>query len=74
MAAEKWATGVFDLVEKLLGSPLRGRPVPEVGREEIRELLYGNYRIIYRFDEPDSISVLTVRHARRPLDLSEIEG
>lgn len=74
MAAEKWAVGVFDLVEKLLTSPLRGRVVPEVGRNEIRELRYGKYRIVYRFDEPDAIAILTVRHGSRLLDLSEIKG
>jgi plasmid stabilization system protein ParE len=73
MAAERWAVGVFDLVERLARSPKRGRVVPEAGREEIRELLYGQYRIIYRVEE-GSVSILTVRHGRRLLDLEEIEG
>ncbi len=72
LAAEKWAVGLFELVERLQQSPRRGRMVPEGGREEIRELLYRNHRIIYRVD-PDSVSVLTVRYARRLLDLEEIE-
>ena len=49
-----------------------GRVVPEVGREQIRELLYRNHRVIYRLD-PDWISILTVRYARRLLDPEEIE-
>ena len=68
IAAEKWAAGLFDLVERLQRSPKRGRMVPEVGREEIRELLYRNHRIIYRLDS-DSVSILTVRYARRLFDL-----
>ncbi len=72
LAAEKWAAGIFDLVERLQQSPKRGRVVPEVGREQVRELLYRNHRIIYRLD-PDSVSVLTVRYARRLLDLEEID-
>jgi len=72
-AAETWAIGVFDLVEKLLRSPLRGRVVPEVGREEIRELRYGKYRIVYRIDKPETIAILTVRHGGRLLDLSELD-
>ncbi len=72
LAAERWAVGLFDLVERLQKSPERGRVVPEVGREQIRELLYRSHRIIYRLD-PDSVSILTVRYARRLLDLKEIE-
>ncbi len=72
LAAEKWAAGLFDLVERLQRSPKRGRVVPEVGREQIRELLYRNYRVIYRLD-PDSVSILTVRYGRRLLDPEKIE-
>ncbi len=72
VAAEKWAAGLFDLVERLQQSPKRGRVVPEVGRERVRELLYGNYRVLYRLD-PSAVSILTVRHGRRLLDLGEIE-
>ncbi len=72
VAAEKWAAGLFDLVERLQQSPKRGRVVPEVGRERVRELLYGNYRVLYRLD-PSTVSILTVRHGRRLLDLGEIE-
>lgn len=72
LAAEQWAVGLFDLVERLQQSPKRGRVVPEVGREQIRELLYRNHRVIYRLD-PDSVSILTVRYARRLLDPEEID-
>ena len=50
LAAEKWAAGLFDLVERLQQSPRRGRMVPEAGREQIRELLYRNHRVIYRLE------------------------
>ena len=73
MAAERWAVGVFDLVERLARSPKRGRVVPEARREEVRELRHGQYRIIYRLDE-GAVSILTVRQGRRLLDLEEIEG
>ncbi len=72
-AAENWAVGLFDFVEKLQQSPKRGRTVPEFGRDEIRELHYKNYRVIYRLDE-DRISILTVRHGRRLLDPEEIRA
>ncbi len=72
MVAERWAIGIFDLVDKLERSPKRGRIVPELRRDKIREVRYGQYRIVYRLD-PDLISVLTVRHGRRLLDLAEID-
>lgn len=51
--------------------PKIGRRLPELPREDWRELLCGSYRIIYRFDEPhDKILILAVVHARRLLDRS----
>ena len=70
-AARRWADSVFDLVEGLSAFPNKGRVVPESGREEVRELLHGHYRIIYRLDE-NFISVLSVRDGRRLLDLEQI--
>ncbi len=71
MAAEKWALGAFDRVEQLETFPDSGRTVPEVGRTDIRELIYGKYRIIYGI-KGDEISILTVRHCRQLLDENEL--
>lgn len=46
--AQVFATQVFEAVERLQTFPKSGRPVPEVGQENIREIIHGNYRIIYR--------------------------
>ena len=40
--------------------------VPEADEETIRELLYQNYRIIYRIKD-ELIEILTVIHGRRDL-------
>ena len=40
--------------------------VPEAEQETIRELLYHNYRIIYRIKN-EIIEILTVVHGRRDL-------
>ncbi|MCP4660235.1 MAG: type II toxin-antitoxin system RelE/ParE family toxin [bacterium] len=71
--AQRWALSVFDRVERLATSPKRGRMVPEARREEIREILHGKYRIIYRLDEDAVVSILTVRHGSRLFDSREIE-
>ena len=63
--AAEWIDGLFAAVAKLARFPRRGRVVPEVGRPEIRELIYASYRVVYRVDHPKHILVLTVRHQRR---------
>jgi plasmid stabilization system protein ParE len=58
-------------VEELKAFPECGRIVPETGNKAIRELIYGNYRIIYRLEEK-RISVLTIRHEKQILPVDEI--
>lgn len=49
--------------------PLLGRIVPERGDENIRELIFGNYRIIYRFVIQEQIDIITIYHSARLLNL-----
>jgi toxin ParE1/3/4 len=69
-AARKWIEQLVTTVETLAGSPRRGRVVPELDRKEVRELLFGNYRVVYRIGTEDLV-ILTVRHGRRILDVDE---
>jgi toxin ParE1/3/4 len=41
--------------------------VPELGQDLVREVLLGNYRIIYRLLN-DDVQVLTIHHGARLLD------
>ena len=43
--------------------PLLGRIVPEMKNESVRELILGNYRIIYRIISDERIDILTVHHS-----------
>lgn len=70
-AANKWITTVFSKVEQLTSSPEIGRVVPEIGNKQFRELIYGNYRIIYRI-EKKQVSILTIRHGKQLLPIDEI--
>jgi toxin ParE1/3/4 len=69
--SEKYATiqvqRFFDSVTVLTEHPEAGKVVPELGYDEIRELLQGNYRIIYRLVSEAQIDILTVHHSRRLL-------
>ena len=70
-AAEKWIESIFSKVEQLKSSPEIGRIVPEINNNQFRELIYGNYRIIYRI-ETKQISILTIRHGKQILPIDEI--
>jgi len=72
-AAEKWIDTVFSKVEQLKSSPEIGRIVPEINDSQFREIIYGNYRIIYRI-EIKQISILTIRHGRQILPINEISS
>jgi addiction module RelE/StbE family toxin len=47
--------------------PLIGRVVPELKIKSIREVIEGNYRIVYRVLNKDLVHVLTFHHTRRKL-------
>lgn len=70
-AATKWVERIFEKVKNLSSLPEAGRKVPEINRNEIRELIFGNYRIIYRI-ENSNISILTIRHSKQILPVDEI--
>jgi toxin ParE1/3/4 len=70
-AARRWVDGLFGTAGTLSRLPERGRLVPELQRPDVRELLYGNFRIVYRV-EPRRVAILTVRHLRRRFDPAEI--
>jgi plasmid stabilization system protein ParE len=70
-AADKWITTIFSKVEQLASSPEIGRIVPEIEDEQFRELIYGNYRIVYRI-EKKQVSILTIRHGKQILPIEEI--
>lgn len=71
-AAERWVIGAFEAVGRLEKLPRSGRGVPELGRPDIREVIYGAHRIIYR-TSPQAIFVLTVRHGRQLVDETEFK-
>lgn len=70
-AARTWLNNLFAKVRSQLRSPRSGRIVPEFGRSDLRELIYGNYRVIYRIGSTKVI-VLTIRHSRRRMDPEEL--
>ena len=44
-----------------------GKVVPEINNESIREILEGNYRIIYKVVNNSRVDILTIHHTSRDL-------
>jgi addiction module RelE/StbE family toxin len=55
---------LFGAVDRLTRFPASGRIVPEFRRPDLREVILGSYRIVYRLRD-DTIEVLTVFHGAR---------
>ena len=72
VAAEKWIRDVFARTGQLALFPQSGRHLPETARKDLRELIWGNYRIIYRI-QPDQVAILTVRHTKQVLPLEDLK-
>lgn len=64
--ARQFIQRILARAESLNGFPNLGRRVPETDRDDIREIAFQGYRIIYK-TTPDQIVVLTVLHGSRDL-------
>lgn len=63
----------YDSADQLEQFPLMGRVVPEVGREDIRELIVDKrFRLIYKI-ATKYIFVVALKHGRQNLDIEELE-
>jgi addiction module RelE/StbE family toxin len=71
--AAAFAERVVTATDRLETHPRLGRVVPEFGFTDLREILVGSYRVIYRVRE-DQVHILTVHHGARLLDTSKISG
>lgn len=62
----------FERANILNKHPNSGRIVPELNIPEVRELVMGNYRIIYRIVSDARVDILTVHHSHRLLSNNPI--
>jgi toxin ParE1/3/4 len=65
-AARQWVERLRRRVHDAATTPRAGRRVPEIEREDIREVLLRSYRIVYRVGR-GGIEVLTVLEGHRLL-------
>jgi len=66
--AQTFGLHIQQRVEQLHHFPESGRKIPEDKRGTYRELIVGNYRVVYRVDE-DTVTIVTLIHGARMLRL-----
>ena len=64
--ARQFIERLFKRIDNLPEFPRMGRAVPEAEREDIREIFYQGYRIIYR-TASDHLLIVTVLHGSQDL-------
>lgn len=72
-AAAVFAQRAFRATDPLVNSPRLGKVLPELEIENIREIILGNYRLIYQIQD-ERVQVLTVHHGARLLDVDKLGG
>jgi toxin ParE1/3/4 len=66
LAAEKWVLSLLGKTDQLTELPKSGRLVPEYSDPNLREIIEGDYRLIYRIKD-EKVYVQSVRHTRQDL-------
>jgi toxin ParE1/3/4 len=65
-AAASLGYSIIDRVELLKDFPEMGRPVPRLNNPAMREIIYRNYRIVYRFSATEKrVDIVRIWHAGR---------
>jgi toxin ParE1/3/4 len=70
-AAARLVDKLIDRGDALAEYPERGRRLPELTESGLREIIVGNYRIVYRLT-PKAVEVLTVFEGHRLLRPDEL--
>jgi plasmid stabilization system protein ParE len=60
---------ILQTARNLSQFPHSGRVVPEIADESIREWFAYSYRVIYRIEAEERITIAAIVHGRRLLDL-----
>lgn len=67
--ASLFVMDVLAAVERLILFPELGRMVPETGVPAIREIILGNYRVIYRHSG-EAVEIFAIYHGAKLVDPS----
>jgi toxin ParE1/3/4 len=72
VSAAKWAEKLLRKIEGIKDFPKAGRAVPELDSGNIREIVYGNYGLIYKVKD-ETVYIMTIRHFKQILPLKDLE-
>ena len=64
-AAKKTVDKLRNLAKKIPDNPEIGKKFPEHDREDVRERVYGSYRLIYQLVGDNEIHILQIFHSRQ---------
>jgi len=67
--AQKQINKFYESVEVLYEHPKIGRSVPEYHSDDLRQILVGRYRVIYKIINETRIDIITIHHSARILNL-----
>lgn len=69
--AARFVTTLVSKIHRLTTSPLSGRIVPEFQNENLRELIFQNYRIVYRyFKDTEIAEIIALVHSARDFNIA----
>ncbi|MBI4483118.1 MAG: type II toxin-antitoxin system RelE/ParE family toxin [Acidobacteria bacterium] len=71
--AAVFAQSAFRATDRLVDFPRSGRVVPELHDQNFREIILGNYRLIYRIQRHE-VQILTVHHGARLIDPGQFQS
>jgi plasmid stabilization system protein ParE len=71
IAALRWLERLLGRIRALACFPDCGRMVPEIQREDIREIIVSPCRVIYRRRD-GSVEIIAIRHQARAFDEREV--
>jgi addiction module RelE/StbE family toxin len=66
IAARRWVARLRQEARQAAEMPMTGRKVPEIDREDVREIILRSYRIVYLICE-EEVRILTVFEGHRLL-------
>ncbi len=71
-AAERWEENLRQRIERAADWPMSGRVVPEIRRDDLREIIFGRYRLVYQVTTSHVIVVRVLEgHRLLPEDVAD---
>ena len=64
---------IYNRAQDIIDNPYVGRIVPEMNIKAIREVISGNYRIVYKIINEFQVDILRVYHSARLLRTDRLE-